>query len=92
MGRRPVFRDPEPLPWDAPEFLDEKSAKFYAKEQQNAVLKMAQFDRQPAVVRRVEHAVGKLPIAQQLVRQGIRTAEEAEPMVRSMLENLGRRG
>jgi hypothetical protein len=86
MARRPIFRDPEPLPWDAPEFLDEESAAFYAKEQLNAVLKMAQFDRQPTVVRRVEHAVGKLPIAQMLVRQGVRTPEEAEPIVRAMLE------
>jgi hypothetical protein len=85
-NRRAVFRDPPPLPEGAPEFLDATSRKFYRTEKKNAVVKMAEYDRMPDVVRRVEHAVGNLRVASHLVSQGVRTAEQAEPVVRRMLE------
>lgn len=86
MSRRIRFVDPAPLPEGAPPFLDDTSRKFYAAEQRKARANMREFDRQPAVVRAVEHAVGNVGIARRLVESGYRTAEDAEPVVRKMLE------
>ena len=83
--------DPAPLPSDAPQFVDDKARKFYAAEKRKAMGNMREFDRQPAVVRAVENAVGNVQIAQQLVAHGIRSAEEAEPVVRAMLEGRARK-
>lgn len=85
--RRVVFRDPPPLPPGEPAYVD---AEFYHEEKYNAELKMRIFDRQPAVVRSVDQVVGNVNIAQKLVRQGLRSAQEAEPVVRKMLERLPR--
>ena len=85
--RRMVFRDPEPLPAGAPEFQDEQARQFYLKEQANALLKMAHFDNSSGHVRQVDHVVGNLEVAQNLVRQGVTSARIAEPIVRQMLES-----
>jgi hypothetical protein len=53
---------------------------------------MAEFDRMPVDVRLVEHAVGNLQIARRLASRGIHSAEQAEPVVRRMLEERWGRG
>lgn len=57
---------------------------------QHAVSKrlMAQYDRLPREVRRVEWVTGKIEIAQRLVASGYTTPEVAEPVVRRMLERM----
>ena len=87
MGRR-LFRDPPPLPPDAPAFVDEAAAEFYAAEKLNSELKMGIYDRSNAVAKRVDWVVGNINVARALVKDGIRTPEAAE--VRAMLERRGR--
>ncbi len=82
------FRDPPPLAADAPPFSCPEAEAFYGGEKANAELKMALYDRQPPVVRRVDWAVGHVNIARSLVQKGCRTAEQAEPIVRRMLARL----
>lgn len=53
---------------------------------------MAEFDRLPPVVRHVEHAVGNVNIARRLVSRGVTTTEQAEPIVRRMLEDRWKSG
>lgn len=67
-------------------FVDEQAAEFYAAEQANAAMKMREFDRQSKKVRDVDRVVGNVGIAQKLVKQGVQSAVEAEPVVRQMLE------
>jgi len=80
------FVDPRPLPTDAPAFVDQEAAKFYASEQRKAKANMSEFDQQPPAVRDVERVTGNVGIARRLVAQGVRSADEAEPIVREMLE------
>lgn len=95
MGRRrrhpPILTVP-PLPAGAAPYQDDIAARFYAAEKSKAEYHMREFDRQPRQVRLVEHAVGNVEIARKLVAQGIGSAEEAEPVVREMLERRSRRG
>jgi hypothetical protein len=44
---RPIFTDPEPLPPDAPPFVDDFSRDGYAGAVERAVDRMSQFDRLP---------------------------------------------
>jgi hypothetical protein len=88
--RRLALADPPPLSPDAPRFLDEQSRRFYAAEKLKAMGNMLEFDRQSEAVRHVEWVTGKVAIARKLVAQGVRTPEEAEPVVRRMLEQRPR--
>ena len=75
--------EPEPLPPGSPRFVD---AFFYLTEKPKAEFKMAQFDKQDASVRAVEHVTGNIDVARKLVAKGITNPEQAEPIVRRMLE------
>ena len=85
MARRrldaPVFIDPLGQDW-----ADMKAWMDGNKQAEISAFNMREFDRQPRAVRLVEHAVGNVGIARQLVSRGITTAEDAEPVVRRMLE------
>ena len=59
---------------------------FYLTEKPRAEFKMAQFDKQDASVREVEHVTGNLDVTRRLVAQGIRSSKSTEPIVRAMLE------
>jgi hypothetical protein len=86
MRRRVVFRDPEPLPEDAPEWADFQASIEGVRQKEISEWNMRQFDRLPSVTKRVEWATGNIDVAKQLVASGIRTEDEAEPVVRGMLE------
>lgn len=80
-------RDPDPLPADAPRYRDLQAEIFYRLEKPTAEGKMAQFDKQDASVREVDRVTGNLDVARRLVGQGIRSAAQAEPVVRAILES-----
>lgn len=82
---RLLRHNPPPLPPTAPAYIDQE---FYESEKDGAEQRMREYDRCSKVVRQVDHAVGNTYLARKLVKEGICTAEQAEPVVRAMLERM----
>ena len=77
---------PGALPADAPEYQDAEARRFYRQTQPISRRRMEEFDALRPEAREVERVTGNVGIALMLVAEGIRTATEAEPVVRKMLE------
>lgn len=78
MRRRVLFADPPPLPADAPAYADDFAEKELTAAQDQAIARMDAFDHEPAVLRRVETAVGYPNLAEYLVKHGFTDPEAAE--------------
>lgn len=75
------FRDPPPLPADAPAYVDDRSAQDYAQQKRAAESRQRTFDEAPRPLRELWNATGTPGFALNLWRQGVRTFDDAERRV-----------